>query len=205
MAQLLAKAGDVVSKERREVGVRDRRVASADRLDLSGHLVAQAQLGESHLTRDFTSANFMVRIRETVQEQDRQSVDVLFLESRQRGPHAVLIERRTHLTVRHHALGDFRNLGRERLRFADLQGENLGPILVSDLKQIAEALRRDEPDTRPLALEQGVRGECRPDLNPPDSLRRNALACRDVQYPSDAFERRVRVLLGILAQEFTDV
>src|SRR5947207_2835407 len=70
-------------------------------------------------------------------------------------------ERPQHLPIGADALIDLDDLARERPWFHDLEREEIGALLRSDLEEVREALRHEQRDRLAAAFEQGIGAESR--------------------------------------------
>ena len=103
----------------------------------------------------------VVRVR--VQEADRQRLHPRRADLRHHALEQLLIQRRQHLAIGAHALGDREaQLPRhERRRQLELQIVVLVALLVAHLEHVAEARGGDERGARALALDQRIGRERR--------------------------------------------
>jgi len=198
LVETCAKRLDVATQHRRQIRVDERRVAARHELLERDRLVRQRYLGEAQAPRDLAGAPLVVRETVRVQERDRDRVDALGAERFEIGRERRLVERLDDVALCGHALARFDDARVEHRRHADVEREDVGPLLRADLERVAQARRDHERGRLAAPLEQRVRRDRRAHADGGDaSLLRRAIG----EQAADALDGRVRIAARIRRQE----
>ena len=139
-----------------QVGVHHGGVAAGDDLHQGRHPAGKADFVEADLLGDLAHQLFMLRAEIGVQETNGQRLDALALQGGQLGTDRCRVWSNQDFSFGRDPLIDFHYRREQRLGLADRELEQLGPVLVADPEDVAEALRGDEGRSRPPAGDQGV-------------------------------------------------
>ncbi len=192
---------DVAAQDRRQVGVDNRGVATRDKLHHRAHFVRDRHLREADRARDAGHRRFMRRVAIAMHEHDGQRAQAGVERRLQAGAGGCFIERLHDVAMRADAFIDLDHLRVQQLGQHDVAIEQAGPVLVGDAQRVAVAARDGQHGRLALALEQRIGGHGRAHLDGLDAGCRQRRTCRDAQQVTDAGNRCVAVLFGVLGQE----
>ncbi len=179
----LLEIGEVLLDDALHVDVRDRRRGALELADL-GHDLARdrdAQLRRG-LAHRLGRSLLVPRVREAVQERDRDGLDARVRELARQPRDVREIDLLLDRAVGERALGhvEAQVPGHERPRQVDVEVVDLVAALARDLDRVAVAVRRQQRGRRALALDDRVRDERRAvhdarDVPDRDAVRRERL------------------------------
>jgi hypothetical protein len=191
----------VAAQDRRQVGVHHRGVAPADELHHRAGLVAGADLGEADLPGDARGGLLVRGEAVAVQEDDGHAAQAGVEGGLQLPAQMGLVQRLHHVALRADALLGLDHAAVQQLRQHDAPVEQARAVLVGDAQRVAKAARGDQQRGLALALQQRVGGDRGAHLHALDLFRRHRLAGQQAQQVADAGDRRVAVLLGVVAEQ----
>ena len=112
----------------------------------------------------------------------------------ERGAQGGVIENANHCPVGAHPLVRLDHPGVERRGLDDVEGEQLRPGLIADLERIGEAGRGDKQGPGPGALQQGVGGHGRAELDRGHPRRRKRRSRGDAEQATHALNGGVGIV-----------
>ena len=192
---------DVATQDGRQVGVDHRRVAAADELHERAGRVRSAHLSEADRARDATGGLLVGRVAVPVHEHDGDAAQAL-VEPRLQGLAQMrFIERLDHVALRTHTFARFHHRAVQQFGQDDMALEQAWPVLVGDAQRIAKAARRDQQRRFALAFEQRVGGDRGSHLHAFHQPRCHRLTGFETKQMAYACDRRVAVVLGVVAEQ----
>jgi hypothetical protein len=194
-------AVDVAPQHRRQVRVDDRGVGARDEADQRRGLVRGRHLDESRVAGDPGEPSLVLRVAVAVHQHDRDRPQAARVRAAQRPVRGGLVERPQDRPVGGDPLVDLRDLAMQQLGQHHVPVEQPGTVLVGDPGRVGEAAGDNEQQRFARALEQRVGGHGGAHLHRLDPVRGHRFARCQPEQPTDAFDGRVRVLLGVLRQQ----
>jgi hypothetical protein len=163
--------------------------------------VRDADLRESHLARQ-RGRGLLVRGEAVAVHEDHcAGADARVERDLQLGAQRRQVERLQHLALRVDPLLRLDHPLVQQLRQHDMAFEQLRPGLVGDAQRVAEATCGDQQRAVALALEQRVGGHRGAHLHALDPIRRDGFTGAQAEQTTDALNRGIAVLLGVLGQQ----
>lgn len=188
-------------QHRRKIRIRHSRIRARHELDEAADLRAYAHLRKPNLARDLRQPPLMRRIGPAVEAGDRRGAKAVVVRPLKLGARMCFVERRQHLALSRHPLAHFDHALMQQIRFHDVQREDLGPRLRTDLQRVAEALGHHQHHIGALALQQRIGGHGRAQLHRLDVADSAAMFG---QNEPNRLERRVLVAARVCRQQFLD-
>ena len=157
--ELGGERGEIALGQRLDVGVDHRRRRALVFTNLGGHLDRGRQRqSRVVLGKEVDGLPLVARVGAGMQEHDRKRSDAVGLQPCCALEQRALVKGRVHLALDGHAFRDLQPPAARDQRgwLQDLDVVELVFALAPDLERVAEALGRNEPGRRPLALDHGV-------------------------------------------------
>ncbi len=145
-------------EERSQVGVGGGGLAAGQHPHLPGDLRRRHRVGKADLPGDLSEPHLRRRVRVGVECDDRHRVESVFPQCAEGLPRHLLVEGLRLLAVRPDPAGELDDPLVERARLADLELEELGPLLGSDLEEVSETSIGHQQGARTAPLQQRVGG-----------------------------------------------
>ena len=200
-AELRRHAVHVAAEDGGEVGVDHGRLATADQLHERAGLVRDGDLREAGGACQLRHAPLVSWMGVAVHEGDGDRVEsgaAGFLEP---APRLVLIQRPDDRPVGAHALVHLEHARVDGFRQADVEREDVRPVLVADAQGVAEPARGHVERRRAGALQERVGRHRRAHAGLGDELRRYRLVAFERQEAPHPFDGGVRVSRRVLGEE----
>ena len=137
--ELRRNAVDVAAQDGGEVGVDHGRLAAADELRQRAHLGRDRDLREPRGARQLGHAPLVRGAAVAVQQGDRHGPVAGAAGFVQPAPRLLLVQLPHHGPVGAHAFVNLKHAFVHRCRQADVEGEDVGAVLVADAQRVAEA------------------------------------------------------------------
>ena len=176
-AQTALQAADIGLHDRPEIGVHHGGRHPLILAELRRDLVRDAGEGfGKRLLQDSGGRLLMRGAHEAVEETHRHGPHAGVAQAADGGAEGIQVQRDLHRAVMAEAFRDFQAqvAGHQRGRFVDLQVIQVGALLATDFKQVAEAVRGDQAGLDAAVLDQGVGGHRGAVAEIPDLVRRAA-------------------------------
>ena len=149
---------DIAAQHGREVGIDQGGVAAGYQLDQRGQFMADRNLREPGLARQFGQPRLVRRIFPTVHQHDRHRFEPSRAGLRKSGHGCRLIKRGQDRTIGHHPFGNFKHAMMQRLRQDDPPHEQFGAFLRADGQRITKAASDGKQRRLTLAFQQRIGG-----------------------------------------------
>jgi len=167
--------------------------------------VGDGDLGETGVTRELRHAPLVLRVRVAVDEGDGDGIEPCAAGLREPAPYAGLVEGPHDLPVGADPFVHLEDTRVGRRRQADVEGEDVGAVLVSDAQRVAEAARGHEKGRCALALQQRVGRHRGTHADLGDEPFGDGLVAVQTEQPPHALDGGVLVTAGIDGEELVRV
>ena len=184
--QLIGYLRNIAAKNRRQIGIDDRGVATTDQLDQWRNFMADGDLLEAETARNASNFSLMCREFISMHERDGDGFVALFLQCSQYGFRLGGIERRFNRAVCLNAFVQFHDLFIKRFRLDDLGRKDVLALLIANAQRIAKTLGGDKGQPLALALEKRIGRDRRSHANFADNSGGNRFAGPEAKMQANA-------------------
>ena len=158
-------------------------------------------LREAGGARQLRHAPLMLRVAVAVHQGDGHRLVAGAAGLAQPAPRRLLVQWDHHGAVGAHAFVHLEDATVHRLRQADVEGEDVGAVLVADAQRVAAAARGHEERALAAPLEQGIGGHCGAHAHLGDERRGERLAAPQAEEVANALHGGVVVAPRVLRQQ----
>ena len=162
-------------------------------------------LREAHFPRRALRTQFVFHVAIAVQKHDGTGTHAIFVGGLQSGSKRGLVQRLDDLAACSDAFRRLEHPLVQQLGKHDAPVEQSRPRLSRDPQRVAETARDDQQRALALALQQRIRGDGRAHLHAGHALCRDQFAGLELEQPTDALNRGIRILRRVLRQQLVRV